>query len=278
VAAPKDKSAEDPTDKNSLIQWRQGDFSRDCQSFVYVDYPDDDGSGLSFEAFEEQAEEIKGLVVVSQTCDIVREPEDRPYVEVCPLVQVDERQLQEAIRGTSPQFAIVPSVSDQGFVADLDRVMTIGKTLLATWAHEQGCSTDEQRAKFAQSLERKRGRFAFPNEFTLALSGFRRRIYEKYRKDGVVGQTLRSLFEIRVRGAPDWDSEQIEIMFLFIMKDSANRKDVAGLAEDLVSKVTLPPNYTYSEPEFIAGYLSDITARDYLESFHLDYEHLSLPL
>lgn len=62
-----------------LPELRQGDFSFDENWFVYRVAPDGDGESL----FEEP---IIGIVVLSQSCDIVRDSAERPYLEVCPLV------------------------------------------------------------------------------------------------------------------------------------------------------------------------------------------------
>jgi hypothetical protein len=38
-------------------------------------------------------QQVLGLVVVTQSCDVVRSCTERPYVEVCPLVEVDDDPL-----------------------------------------------------------------------------------------------------------------------------------------------------------------------------------------
>lgn len=276
MSGSKSRCAQSESNKSALSEWRQGDFSRDCRSFVLLDVPEDSAEGYQLEAYEEN-EDIEGLVVVSQTCDIIRNPDDRPYVEVCPMVKTDGSLVKEAEKGLRPRWALVPGARDHGLVADLDRVMTIGKAALNHWTREEGCSTDSERIRFAHALERKRGRFAFPDEFTEALDGFRNRIRDKYQRDSNFGEALRSLREIRVRGAPDWESDKVEIAFLFIIDDeNADRETISDVAGDLISKITLPANYSFGEPKFEVVSLDDITARDYVESVHLDYEHLSL--
>jgi hypothetical protein len=42
---------------------------------------------------------VYGLVVVTQTCDVVRQYEDREYVEVSPLVQIEPDLIREIQKG-----------------------------------------------------------------------------------------------------------------------------------------------------------------------------------
>ena len=67
---------------------------------------------------------VHGLTVVTQTCDIVRACGSRPFVQVCPLVEVDADRLEEIRRGRRPNYAFVPGTAPRSLVADLDRVMT----------------------------------------------------------------------------------------------------------------------------------------------------------
>lgn len=86
----------------ALRVWRQGDFSLDSGlEFIYLagtTRPHSPVSGRSAtpsgdgEAIEPNAtavaDEVRGLVVLSQTCDLVRGCRSRPFVEVAPLVEV----------------------------------------------------------------------------------------------------------------------------------------------------------------------------------------------
>jgi hypothetical protein len=76
----------------ALKEWRQGDLALDESWFVHVGDP---AAPLSEAAAQAEAEGIQaltsetvGLVVVTQTCDIVRSCAVRPYVEVAPLMRV----------------------------------------------------------------------------------------------------------------------------------------------------------------------------------------------
>jgi len=216
--------------------------------------------------------------VLTQTCEIVRPEAERPYVEVCPLVEITEGVLAQVRRGTRPQYAIVPGASGKGLVADLDRVMTVKKGVIAEWKREQGCATDDDRIKFAQTLARKRNRFAFPTDFSDGMRKFRDHIFGKHGKLlSEAGKAYRELDEIRVRAdPPNWNENEIELTFLFVISPDKDRANIATHIDELFKKIELPKKYKMSESPYHLVTLDDLTARDYSESVPLDFEILSL--
>lgn len=70
----------------------------------------------------------EGIVVVSQTCDIVLS--DRPFVEISPLAIVDPGDLEKIKRMRQPGFAYVPGVAHRNLVAYLDMTMTVSQKAL----------------------------------------------------------------------------------------------------------------------------------------------------
>lgn len=79
----------------ALKKWCQGDFVLGEQWFVYRIDPQRPLTEASLDPGAEGSDlveiEIRGFVVVTQTCDIVRSCSSRPFVEVVPLVEVDPR-------------------------------------------------------------------------------------------------------------------------------------------------------------------------------------------
>src|SRR5690606_14455031 len=132
-------------------------------------------------------QQVLGLVVITQTCDIVRSCTERPYVEVCPLVEVDDDRLREVQRGRRPAYGFVPLVADRKLVADLDRVMTVEKPVVAGWERTPGWGTDAEARSFALALARKRVRFAFPDDFTSLVRKLQKRLEEKHDRESVEG-------------------------------------------------------------------------------------------
>lgn len=94
----------------------------------------------------------------TQTCDLVRRCADRPFVEVSPLVEVDDRVLREVERGRRPNYGFIPGVAPRRLVADLDRVMTVEKAVVAAWARVEGSRTDDDARRLSLALARKRAR------------------------------------------------------------------------------------------------------------------------
>lgn len=123
-----------------LQEWRQGDLALQELWFVHVGDASTPLTPAASEATSDGLQalesEVKGLVVVTQTCDIVRACIDRPYVEVAPLVQVSDDDLQLIKRGRRPAYATLPSLEPDRLAADLDRVMTVEKAVLATWGQD----------------------------------------------------------------------------------------------------------------------------------------------
>lgn len=178
----------------ALASWRQGDCVLGEQWFAHRlerSFPVTDAGRAAAGAEAELAEtQVLGFVVVTQTCDIVRSCAERPFVEVCPLVKVDERRLREIQRGHRPGYGFLPLIANVDLVADLDRVMTVEKPAVARWTRTPGWGTDIEARRFAQALARKRARFAFPDDFTAFVRKLLKRLDEKHDRDSVVTSEL----------------------------------------------------------------------------------------
>lgn len=218
-----------------------------------------------------------GLVVLSQTCDIVRACKDRPYVEVAPLVEVPPAVLDEVRRMRRPAFAYVPGVADRNLVVHLDRTMTIEKAVLARWTRIPGCPSDEEARAFAAALSRKRMRFAFPNDFVQASETLQKRLRDRHNKDHAEGAHLRALREIRVRAAPSWESPTVRLAFWFIQDVDPEGYEPAWPKWVQEWAGLFDQTGKYRVELAIPCRLEDITARDYVESDHLDLDQLSAP-
>jgi hypothetical protein len=56
-------------------------------------------------------DEVAGLVMLTQTCDIIRDCRKRPFVDVAPLVQVTADELSDIRRLRRPAFVYVPGAA-----------------------------------------------------------------------------------------------------------------------------------------------------------------------
>lgn len=263
-----------------LSKWRQGDCVVGEHWFVHRFEPTNPLTPASESVAEADLDlaedEVLGMVIVSQTCDVVRGSSERPYVEVSPLVAVDEHKLRSIKRGRRPRYAYIPGLSQASLVADLDRVMTVEKAVVATWTRTAGCTSDEERRALADALARKRIRFAFPDDFTELTSELQKRLREKHDKKSEEGEALRALREIRVRAAPSWDSNPVHIMFWFIRNEDS--LGFAGTSWDELLRKWLrlvPESGRFAPVDGAVVPLEDMTAQDYVDSDPLDLDHLS---
>jgi hypothetical protein len=223
-------------------------------------------------------DQVTGLVVLTQTCDIVRDCRKRPFVEVAPLIEVTADELNDIRRLKRPAFAYVPATAANRLIADLDRTMTVEKSLVADWRRVPGWETDGELRDFALALSRKRSRFAFPDDFVAAAEQLQERLAEKHHKQSEEGAHLRTLREIRVRAAPSWDiSEQVQLSWWFI-KDAdpkIDKVDWPGWVEKWVKLFPQSGRFQCDPPTVCR--LEDMTALDYVESDQLDLDRLSAP-
>jgi hypothetical protein len=221
------------------------------------------------------ADTVSGFVVVTQTCDVVRTSFRRPYIEVTPLVCVSAGFLEEVRRLRRPAFAYVPATAQQRLVADLDRVMTVEKAVVAKWRRIPGWTTDDEARAFAEALARKRVRFAFPNDFIAITRKLQNRLQRQHNRRNPEGAHLRALREIRVRAAPAWDAEAVSLGFWFI-KEEEPQNATPAWPEWTDQWIRLIDQSERYQIEFaISCRLRDLTAEDYIESDRLDLDALS---
>jgi hypothetical protein len=264
----------------ALEAWRQGDCVLGEHWFVHrvnTTFALTEAGRAAAAAGADLAEQhVAGLVVVSQTCDVVRSCEERPYVEVCPLVEVEEPRLREIERGRRPAYAFLPLLAGSRLVVDLDRVMTVEKPLVATWTRTPGWTTDTEARAFAFALARKRVRFAFPDDFTALAKKLQNRLVEKHDKHSAEGRALRALREIRVHAGPSWDANQVTITFWFVRKDEDVEFEGTSWAVFLEAWLRLvPEDGRFTKVHGQVATLDDLTAADFVHSDPLDLDYLS---
>ncbi len=264
----------------ALEAWRQGDCVVGEQWFLFrtdVARPLTADGVVAVDAESDAAEsEVLGLAIVTQTCDIVRPCASRPFVEVCPLVEVDEGRLREIERGKRPSYAYISGLRDRRLVVDLDRVMTVEKSVVTAWTRVEGCRTDDDARRLSLALARKRARFAYPDDFVAFASPLTKRMSSKHHKHSEEGRALRSLREIRVKAAPSWEADEVELSFWFIRNEDEPSFENKGWHEYTDAWLALvPPQGRFKKVEGVVQTLDDLTARDYVDSDPLDLDHLS---
>ena len=177
---------------------------------------------------------VVGLVVISQTCDIVRDLTERPFVQVAPLVERDEQALELIRLRMVPRFAFIPALRDRRLVADMDRVLTVEKSFLAKWGQIPGFEDEPQRLSFAETIRRYYNRPAFPEQFSDALKKLNRWFQDKHdqaqspakpRKPPVVfhpGKCMRALDMFLVRVNPSWTASTYHVDFFLVRRSATD--------------------------------------------------------
>ncbi len=266
---------------NALQTWRQGDCVVAPQWFLFrasVACPLTEAGAIGASEFTDAAEdEVVGFIVVTQTCDLVRSCSERPFIEVSPLVEVERTTLHEIERGYRPRYAFIAGLAQQRFVADLDRVMTVEKSVVAEWERTPGCREDADMRRLSLALARKRSRVAFPDDFVEFAEALMERMSGKHDRASMEGRALRALREIRARAAPSWWADEVRLTFWFIREEDEIVFEQRSWDEYLSGWLGwIPASGRFVRVDGVVQTLDDLTARDYVESDPLDLDHLSV--
>lgn len=255
-----------------LREWRQGDYTLDLAHVVVVREIEDGEMVPS-------AGDAVGLVVISQTCDIVNWGSGKEWVVVAPLVEINEARFANALRGTTPAFALLESPPADNVLVDLGQSTTIHKSVLATLDRKVGLTSGTGRIRFAGAIARKYGRFAFPDAFAESvLAELRSRISRSHGKDSDQGRTYASIASIRAAAAPSWDADDISVGFRFILDTPSlvDRQAMTKVLEDLMSKIKWPQGYCPENPPFTLMTVDEMTAGQWLDSQEVDLDFISI--
>lgn len=271
----------------AMENWRQGDFflSEDL-FFIHLA---DLARPLTSEADEIASERIEtgdtlevegvpsaviGYVVITQTCDIVRDCKARSYVELCPLVEVEPSVVNQTRLLRRPAFAFVPGASDKNLIADLDRILTVEKSFLSKFDCTVGCRDDSERRVFADALARHRTRPAFPDDFNDCMRPVRDHLKKIHRGTDPEGLLIQSVGEIRVSASPNWDAEQISVFVWFILspESASPSTDISPYVNKWLALFGASKRY---DLQAIVCRLEDMKASDYVGGDRLDLDQLS---
>lgn len=251
-----------------LDEWRQGDL---CLAPVDLPVLVLDEKELAWQAIDA----AHGVILISQSCDIVRGIEHRPFVHVAALVNATDDEIGRAIRRETPSRIHLECIANQGLLIDLDVTATVHKSVVATWEHTPGCQSDDERRRLAAGLARFRQRFAFPDSFNAMVQPIRKWIESKRSKQSPHGNFVRAMHEVRVR-CDDWE-KPTELTFYAIVNrkpEDAEMADWTAAAKTLEEKAAAVKG-EFPQPEFQIVRYDDLSAAEYLETDRLDWEGLS---
>lgn len=255
--------------------WRQGDYTLDFRDFpTVVDY---DSEGPISEL-----DQVDGVVVISQTCDIVNIVADRHFVVVAPLVASSNNKFLEEVAGAvTPVAATLQNPPSQTHVVDLTRTTTISKSLLARLARQEGFSTEDMRADFAKQLERRYGRFAFPDDMNPPLGALRAQAKSRHTKESDVGRVYRSIRSFHVAASPDFDTPGARVRITVLLEDAdkmqSTREEILKELESLAAapKFKWPAGYEMEKPFFVLMNRDEMTVRQLELSQRVDLDFIS---
>lgn len=255
-----------------LKDWRQGDFILAPFSLPVVVARSGEQSSIKRLRAEH------GIVIVSQTCDVVKDTENCPYVQVAPLIRVDSDEVPHILRGKRPRLIIVPGLLGMGLAIDLDACATVSKEAIASEQRVCGCPDDSAQADLGKALARHRGRFAFPDDFNEEVAGpIAEWISEKYKKQSQQGKLIQSIDEVRVT-TDNWDKPGFLTFHLLCRGPLPPVWPKEW--EEAISRITKKASETskYPDVEIILTTFSDISAAEYKASIELDWDGLSTTL
>jgi hypothetical protein len=249
-----------------LDEWRQGDLALTPLELTVL-MVDADGT------FWKPIDAPHGVAILSQSCDIIKEVEQRPYIQVAGLVPANDGEIARAANRETPSRIYLECLLDSGLLIDLDMTATVHKTVVATWPRSAGCETDAERRRVAAGLARHRHRFAFPDDFNKMIKPLRKWIESKRSSASPQGNFVKAIREIRVR-CDNW-AEPSELVFLAIVDHLPEKGELEQWKEAAKFLEKKVANDTYPDGELQIVTYDNISARDYLESDRLDWEGLS---
>jgi hypothetical protein len=249
-----------------LSDWRQGDYALEPVELPLISIEQDEDAIIIADA-------LHGVVVLTQSCDLIRPQEVKPYVQVAALVLVEKDEMERVKAGHAPARVHIEELVAAGLVVDLDIVATVDKENVVKWKRCGGCAGDEEQRRFAAALARHRQRFAFPDAFNDLVKPVRRWVEDKRKANSANGRLVNAIREIRVH-TDNWENPTT-LEFLVLLNDPA---PAADLPEWEAAMKTLTKKGTHDKfpvPEFRLVTYEEISAGEYVASDRLDWDGLS---
>jgi hypothetical protein len=210
AAAPAPLAEAGDADRAEVASWRQGDVFGLGRHLALMP----DGGSATAAVVADFATEA--LVLVGQSCDVVKPIDRRPITTMAPLVRLADDELREARAGRRPRYVSLPGVGDDAFI-DLDMAFPIHKRLLLGRRQGAGVTSSVQAAAMSRSIGRAFGRFAFPDAFNEAVGNLVRRVRSKHGNNGAEGRVLVEHVDDILVEAP-WDDAEYEATLLIVLK------------------------------------------------------------
>lgn len=197
-----------------------------------------------------------GVVIISQTCDVVQISPSKKHLIVAPIIEAPEANLlSNARRGRSPLKLFLKGAGNGGkdVIADLQHAVSVPKDFVLG-AKLLGRISNSSHAQEARNLSMAIGRafarFAFPDEVQLSLSKFLKKTRDKAGNNGAVGRVLSWVDILRV-SADQWDRPGRRLKIYAIIP-----------ARLLILPEDADPGWTWEQVSHTSGTGADFRQRD----------------
>lgn len=240
------------------VEWAQGDATFDVDLMPVFSNTEINDLG------------VRGVVLVTQTCDALR----KPYVQVAALREVSAGELEEIRKYRRPQFAYLPHLASQHLVADLDLVTTYDRSVLAQWTRIPFEGDAFARRDLAFAIGRHRTRPVFPDEWATAFGRLRNWLREKAGKDSPEGRFASAVDQLRIV-ADDVPVPAHAVIYCIIPDDTeaAQREQWSG---EILPKLgpMIDPSWK-CEVAFELKSVATMTAAGYVTSRRMDFDAMT---
>lgn len=158
-----------------------------------------------------------GVVVISQTCDVIRAVEANGSVQVAKIRRLEGQEYNSSACGERPRYAPL-SIGDCKLFADLGCIATVLlENITKDMLRDGSIRCAENSRLFRDLIGRRFARFPFPDAVVLWCNHLRTKIAPKARRNGNQGKLLRKVTCIRIEDANNWrnsDVYQLSVVFL----------------------------------------------------------------
>ncbi len=248
-----------------LADWQQGDVCADIESIPFL---------ADLQNFGEFGS--RGAVVISQTCDVVRDAEIKPFIQLAALVAATPTEWDEVAKFGRPRYAVVPLLRETGLLADLDMVITVDKMALKDLNPLRGCPSVSDQQAFAYALARHRNRFAFPDDCSRGLAKLRNWVKSKGKSAGTFGSFLNGIEQFRIWADDLEKPAEVEILCVLEKDPGADIRDTwikaaSPRIADLVKGWCPNCSVLVQTPD-------ELTLSDYRRFVRLDFDALTLQM
>jgi hypothetical protein len=179
--------------------------------------------------------------IVTQTCDLVRHPDKVPYLQLMPVVELDEVTWKTAHYGSGGDYFALPAIDAAGLVfpaIDSQLSFPVSKAALghADIARAAAPLDPAARVLLSSWLMRRVGRYAFPNELEHhVLSHLRTKTAKSMGKNSMAGRFADAL--LGVWSSTEW-AATVSLIFIVDPNRLASQQTID--AEKAMSELVAP--------------------------------------